>query len=694
MKKPSIKQVPGNSNTSTGVLICLGLFLVCLYAWTSPPGTTPEDASEFILTAHFLGIPHPPGYPLFVWLGHFCSYLPWGSPAQKIAFLSHLSMAGSAVIWGFWVFSLFNNILLASWITLTFGLSLPVWSSGQLVEVYPLHTFLLTLIFFLAFQINRAKENNLPTPLLFLFGLTSGFGIANHYPLVVLAFPAIITLLYPAKAKMVSWLQIRWVVLGLILGLVPYLYLFVAHLFSDFIFSYPITNLSKFMEYVSRKEYATNDRSRVFSLLTFGQYAWLALKQAFWSFTPIVFLGAIFGSRKFFQKSKSSNLPLALILGSLSSFVFLFLFWQPDYYRLAIELFETFHGFALGCFIFFATCCFWFSLKDKKRARIALLLLWFVPALLFLFNFRPLDRRTDTFTKDYAALVLDAIPENALLFVKGDTDAGILAYYHFLENQRPDIKLISQVAALLPEKPFDRATDIPTHQHQVALLNLISAQLSAKRPVFSIGPIEYFSPDSSPFPLKTKNYGLFREIYEEEPAPERDFSQLVPLEISFLDKSLNTSFDPNFKHYRDRVVSDVCHSLLISRTSHRAFDVIPRCQLLKAQWMHVEKQDYSSADKLFISAIEGSRLTQNSELAEMAKDFVLNRMKILETTPAMSEASKRAFLEEMFRITLPIALDFKTCKNNLAPKLFKIASANHFEREANTIRNAFLDCGF
>ncbi|MFM8270087.1 MAG: protein O-mannosyl-transferase family, partial [Pseudomonadota bacterium] len=79
------------------LLFFLGSLLVVLYAWTGPQGTTPEDASEFILTAFFKGLPHPPGYPLFVWLGHLCSYIPWGSPAQKISFLSYASMAGSAV---------------------------------------------------------------------------------------------------------------------------------------------------------------------------------------------------------------------------------------------------------------------------------------------------------------------------------------------------------------------------------------------------------------------------------------------------------------------------------------------------------------------------------------------------------------------------------------------------------------------
>lgn len=76
-----------SSNKGGSILFALGILLVILYAWTGPRGTTPEDASEFILTAFFKGLPHPPGYPLFVWLGHFCSYIPWEAPLRRSLFL-------------------------------------------------------------------------------------------------------------------------------------------------------------------------------------------------------------------------------------------------------------------------------------------------------------------------------------------------------------------------------------------------------------------------------------------------------------------------------------------------------------------------------------------------------------------------------------------------------------------------------
>lgn len=247
---------------------------------------------------------------------------------------------------------------------------------------------------------------------------------------MILAFPALAALFYPFKDKIFGVTQILSIVSGVSLGLLPYLHLWFVHHYSEFIFSSPIQNTSDFFDYLLRKEYASNDRSKVFSFREVGLYSRVGLKMLFWAFSPLVFLAALFGSRRFIQKCENVTFPLALILGTLSSFLFLFFFWQPDYYRLAIELFETFHGFALGCFLLFAANSLWSLLQGKQKSQ-NLLFLFIVPLFLLLSNFKPLDRRTDTFTKDYASLILDSLPPRTLLLVKGDADAGILTYAHF-----------------------------------------------------------------------------------------------------------------------------------------------------------------------------------------------------------------------------------------------------------------------
>ncbi|MGH8745391.1 MAG: protein O-mannosyl-transferase family, partial [Burkholderiales bacterium] len=67
----------------------VALALLALYALTSPRTVSLEDDGGFILSSYFLGVEHPPGYPLFTLIAHFFSKLPFGSVAYRV----HLTSA-------------------------------------------------------------------------------------------------------------------------------------------------------------------------------------------------------------------------------------------------------------------------------------------------------------------------------------------------------------------------------------------------------------------------------------------------------------------------------------------------------------------------------------------------------------------------------------------------------------------------
>src|SRR2546430_17088024 len=68
----------------------VALALFALYAATAPRTVALEDDGLFILSSYFLGIEHPPGYPLFTWIGHLFTYLPFGSVAYRVHLASAL----------------------------------------------------------------------------------------------------------------------------------------------------------------------------------------------------------------------------------------------------------------------------------------------------------------------------------------------------------------------------------------------------------------------------------------------------------------------------------------------------------------------------------------------------------------------------------------------------------------------------
>ena len=43
-----------------------------------------EDDGEFMMATYFLGVAHPPGYPLYVLLAHPFTWLPFGEVALRV----------------------------------------------------------------------------------------------------------------------------------------------------------------------------------------------------------------------------------------------------------------------------------------------------------------------------------------------------------------------------------------------------------------------------------------------------------------------------------------------------------------------------------------------------------------------------------------------------------------------------------
>ena len=78
--------------------VAVGLAVLGGYVLTLAPTVTFWDAGEFIAAAKVLGIPHPPGTPLFVLLAHVWGLaVPIGEYALRTNLLSALfSAAGAA----------------------------------------------------------------------------------------------------------------------------------------------------------------------------------------------------------------------------------------------------------------------------------------------------------------------------------------------------------------------------------------------------------------------------------------------------------------------------------------------------------------------------------------------------------------------------------------------------------------------
>src|SRR5258706_8248961 len=79
---------------------CVSLGALVLYILTLAPTTQFWDTSEYIAAAYTLGIPHPPGNPLFVLIAHVFGWLPVAAGyAARINLFAAVTSPLSAGCW-------------------------------------------------------------------------------------------------------------------------------------------------------------------------------------------------------------------------------------------------------------------------------------------------------------------------------------------------------------------------------------------------------------------------------------------------------------------------------------------------------------------------------------------------------------------------------------------------------------------
>ncbi len=179
-----------------------GLLLWGLYVFTLAPTTAFWDTSEYIATAHILGIPHPPGNPLFVIVGRVWDVLlePTGLPvAVRINLLSATASAAAAVFWFLAVVRIWAHFtedrrhLVVAGLVAVFvgGTAFTVWAQSNVNEkVYTVSLFVVALVTYLAMlwedESGAARGDRIVILVAFLLGL----GATNHQ-MSLLPLPAL-----------------------------------------------------------------------------------------------------------------------------------------------------------------------------------------------------------------------------------------------------------------------------------------------------------------------------------------------------------------------------------------------------------------------------------------------------------------------------------------------------------------------
>src|SRR5713101_6156624 len=175
--------------------------LLGLYLLTLAPTTQFWDASEYITAAHALGIPHPPGSPLFVLLAHAWGLLPLGVDyARRINFFAAVTSAASAGCWFLVAERWLRPIVPPTWArqltaasgTLVGATAFTVWNqSVASAKVYTVRVLSIALLLWLtvrwADQPAGGRRDNLLVLIVYLLALT-----ATNQLMGILVAPAVL----------------------------------------------------------------------------------------------------------------------------------------------------------------------------------------------------------------------------------------------------------------------------------------------------------------------------------------------------------------------------------------------------------------------------------------------------------------------------------------------------------------------
>ena len=378
----------------------VGFFTFCvaltIYLVTLPPDLTwahyGYDGGELITASVTLGVPHPPGYPLYILWGKLFSYLPLGTIAYRYNLFSAVSASLAASFLALIIHRRFDF-----WVSLGAGLSCAfaplVWQQAIITEVYTFNLFVVALLLWWI----DGKRHPFGSGFLWVVAVTT------HLTSLLL-FPLVVWSLWQSKSR-------NWAILGAGVGSLTWLLVAIFGRSNSPVQWGDATTFWGWWWVISGEIYQSN----LFAspLLPRLQAGTLPLLQ---QFSYIGWLPIIWAS----HRPKNIPYTLTILLYAL--------------YTLGYDPIDASVN-ALPA-ILLCTLLLISGLEQLPRAILIL------PILAVALNLAQVNLHDDTMIRPMVSDLWKKIPQNAIVLTPGDQTIFTLWYYHHVEKQREDVTLI------------------------------------------------------------------------------------------------------------------------------------------------------------------------------------------------------------------------------------------------------------
>jgi hypothetical protein len=449
---------------------CLsGLLAFAIYWLTLAPTLQVADAGEQIAAAHFMGISHPTGTPLYLLLMKFWeSGFPFGTIAWRMNLLNALLSAVAVGILAqcffrlslHWGASRGRAGLLSLCLSLTLAYSQTFWYESVAASSYVLHYFL--VILWLTLMTRVILENDKKA--LKYVCLVTGLALANHVLSLALLALVVWTLLSLMMRREISAKQAFGWSLWLLPGLCFYLYI-PLRAASDPVINWGTPDSAdRFLRYILRKDYVMStyvtDARDLLEVFFFHARSFFAESTPFLPLLALVLAAGILIQKVKKADGVSRNPDGAFHLALLGIALFVFNEFLLSLHGSHLDLFLLKRYSAPGYIGLYFACAVlmaWTLASCSRRVfPFLVVVVAFIPVSSLVWNFEKNDRSQNTLLKSYVEQLLSHLPAGATLYAEGDNHLFPILYFRLVEGYRPDIVLLNPRLGLGDQETLGR----------------------------------------------------------------------------------------------------------------------------------------------------------------------------------------------------------------------------------------------
>ena len=487
------------------------------------------DSGDLVTAAVLGGVPHPPGYPLYTFVGFLFAKLPLFTPAWRVTLLSSIPHALVIALVYIQTKRLTASSLAGIFSALVLLGNYLFFLYAITPEVFALFDLFVILLIFVSLLFFESKKLWL-LPL--LFGITS-LSI-THHQVIVFLIPAI-AFLFIQSRNLLHWKNIRPIALPSVilccLGLLPLLYIPIAARGTAIINWDRAVDIPNIIRLLTRADYGSfvsggsignSLYERFLSIRAYAEFLWT-------DWNVIGLLGSTLGLWSLFKRKRTIFWFFVIALLSIGPGFFFYASF-PLVNRFLLGTYERFllPSYVMISILMGVGCAEIFRLNFSKNPftrHTAPLLKKGLVTLLFLYSFilmgmtlwrfngMRIDRTADHLGQD----ILASAPPSSLVILSGDTPLFITQYVRYALNIRHDTVVIHAARLSFPEyrdslHRLYPGLELPEQTEQSYLPGFIRANISkypiVSNTIYPLGKGWYWIP-----------HGLLYQVISEENTP-------------------------------------------------------------------------------------------------------------------------------------------------------------------------------